>query len=78
MKRAKITCGVICALLAVTVCVAVCRQWAAVGCNTWSLIAAVLFYSAGSYGLWIGLRELIEFVYRDEEDEKYPANPTLR
>ena len=78
MKRAKITCGIICSTLAIVICVAVCRQWAAQGCEEWSLIAAILFYSAGCYGLWIVLRELIEVVYRYDEDEKYPDNPTIR
>ena len=78
MKRAKIGSAVVCLLFDIIICAMVCRQWAAVGCGAYSLLAAIIFYSIGCFGLWILIDQIIEWVYWFEHQDKYPDNNTKR
>lgn len=78
MKRAKIISAVVCLLIDIVICVAVCWQWKQVGCNPWSLFAAIIFYSIGCFGLWMLIDQIIEWVFWLDNQERYPDNPTIR
>ena len=62
-KRIKIFWAIVCALVAIALCVAVCREWEAKGCDMlFSKIAGCIVYIAGSIGLFIGGKELVDFI----------------
>ena len=62
-KRIKIFWAIVCALVAIALCVAVCREWEAQGCDMlFSKIAGCIVYIAGSLVLFIGGNELVDFI----------------
>ena len=69
MKRATITTALVCLIIDIVICTAVCIQWKAQGCGTWSLVAAIIFYSVGCCGLYIGIREFVRWIYWIEKKE---------
>lgn len=71
MKRAKIISGIICLVFDIVICIMVCHQWALQGCGFWSLFAAIVFYTVGCLGLWILIDQIIDAVYRYDDDEYY-------
>ena len=69
MKRATIATALVCLIIDIIICMAVCLQWKAQGCGTWSLVAAIAFYSVGCVGLYICIREFVRLIYRLEKKE---------
>ena len=62
-KRIKIAWAVICAIIAIALCIAVCHEWKAQGVTMpFSMVAGCLFYCAGCVGLWICGKELVDFI----------------
>ena len=62
IKKFKILWAFICTLVAITLCVAVCREWNAQGCDMlFSKIAGCIVYIACSVGLYVGGKELADF-----------------
>ena len=62
-KRIKLAWAVICTVIAIALCIAVWNQWKALGlCMPFSMAADCLFYCAGCVGLWIGGKELVDFI----------------
>ena len=78
MKKARIITGIVCLVIDIIICAAVCWQWSQVGCSHWSLAAAVLFYTFGCYGIYIFVMEVIAFINHLFDGGKYPKNPTIR
>lgn len=78
MKRAKIVTAILCLILNIVICIAVCKQWAAVGCGVGSLIIAIIFYTVGAWGLYILIDQIIEWIYWLDKQDKYPDNPSMR
>ena len=72
MKRVRIASAIICLIIDIVICFMVCKQWAAVGCGAWSLIAAIVFYSIGCFGLWVLIDQVLDwFTYIFDDDEYY-------
>ena len=72
MKRATITTALVCLIIDIVICTAVCIQWKALGCSTCSLLAAIIFYSVGCCGLYICIREFVRIIYRlEKKDDPY-------
>lgn len=62
-KRIKIAWAVICAIIAIALCIAVTNEWKAQGDTMlFSMVAGCLVYCAGSVGLWICGKELVDFI----------------
>ena len=62
-KRIKLAWAVVCTIIAIALCIAVCQEWKAQGVDLpFSFIAACLFYCAGCVGLWIGGKEFVDFI----------------
>jgi hypothetical protein len=62
-KRIKIGWAVICAILAIALCVAVVNEWNSQGVlMPFSMVAGCLFYCAGCVGLFICGKELVDFI----------------
>ena len=62
-KRIKLAWAVVCTIIAIALCIAVCNEWKAQGVDMrFSFIAACLFYCAGCVGLWICGKELVDFI----------------
>lgn len=78
MKKTKLITGIVCLIIDIIICVAVCVQWAQVGCNGWSLAAAIIFYSIGCYGAYLCVINAVEFFKRLINGEVYPKNNTIR
>ena len=63
IKRFKIALAAFCTLLAIGLCIAVYKEWSALGCTkTLSIVAECIVYCAGCVGLYIGGKELAEFI----------------
>ena len=63
IKRIKIALAIICTLIAIGLCIAVCKEWNAQGdCKPFSMVAGCLVYIAGSVGLFILGKEVVEFI----------------
>lgn len=63
IKKIKILLAAICTMVAIALCVAVCREWEAQGCDMmYSKVAGCIVYIAGSVGLYIGCVQLAEFI----------------
>ena len=63
IKKFKILWAFICTIVAILLCVAVCREWSAQGCNMlFSKIAGCAVYIAGCVGIYFGGKELAEFI----------------
>ena len=72
MRKATILTALSCLIIDIVICVAVCLQWKSQGCSTWSLIAAIIFYSVGCCGLYIFIRDLVRFTYwLEKKDDPY-------
>ena len=73
IKRLKIAWAVFCALVAIALCIAVCHEWNAQGdCKPFSMVAGCLVYIAGSVGLFILGKDVVEFIdYWHGEDNIY-------
>jgi hypothetical protein len=52
MKKQRIIAGAATAIVALTLCVAVCLQWSKQGCGSFSLIAGCAYYCACIAGIW--------------------------
>ena len=62
-KRIKIVWAVICAIIAIALCIAVTNEWKAQGlCMPFSMVAGCLFYCAGCVGLFILGKEAVDFI----------------
>ena len=62
-KKIKIGWAVICAIVAVSLCIAVINEWKAQGCTMeFSLVAGCIVYIAGSVALWIAGKEFVDFI----------------
>ena len=62
-KRLKIAWAVFCTLLAIGLCIAVYHEWTSLGCTKlFSIVAECIVYCAGSVGLFIGGKELVDFI----------------
>ncbi len=62
-KRIKIGWAVFCTIVAIALCVAVVSEWKAQGVDMmFSLVAGCIVYCAGFVGLWIGGKELVDFI----------------
>ena len=62
-KRLKIAWAVFCTLLAIGLCIAVYHEWTSLGCTKlFSIVAECIVYCAGCVGLYIGGKELAEFI----------------
>ena len=63
IKRIKIAWAVICTLIAIGLCIAVCHEWNAQGdCKPFSMIAGCIVYIAGSVGLFICGKEFADYI----------------
>ena len=63
IKRFKIALAAFCTLLAIGLCITVYKEWSALGCTkTFSIVAECIMYCAGCVGLYIGGKELAEFI----------------
>ena len=63
IKKIKILLAAICTMVAIALCVAVCREWEAQGCDmVYSKVAGCIVYIAFSVGLYIGCVQLAEFI----------------
>lgn len=62
-KRIKLFWAIVCTIIAIVLCIAVWNQWKAYGCTMiFSLVAECIVYCAGSVGLFIGGKELVDFI----------------
>ena len=71
MKKIRIICGCLAAMLTLAVIISVCFQWYDQGCDWWSLFAAICFYSVCSYGLWYSIDQVLADIQRREEEDIY-------
>lgn len=63
IKKVKILLAVICTMVAIALCVAVCREWEAQGCDmTYSKVAGCIVYIAFSVGFYIGCAQFAEWL----------------
>ena len=61
--RPKIAWAVFCTLLAIGCCIAVYHEWGAQGCTKlFSMFAGCLTYIIGCVGLFIGGKELVDYI----------------
>ena len=74
MKRAKIITAIICLIIDIAICWAVCIKWHSIGCGAASLIAAIVFYSVGCFGLYIFIVDVVR-LFRHIEREHNPYAP---
>ena len=73
-KRIKIVWAVVCAIIAIALCIAVKNEWAAQGCTKpFSIVAECIVYCAGCVCLWIGGKEFVDFMdhWFGNDDEYY-------
>ena len=62
-KRLKIAWAVFCTLLAIGLCIAVYHEWTSLGCTKlFSIVAECIVYCAGCVGLFIGGKELVDYI----------------
>ena len=62
-KRLKIAWAVFCTLLALGLCIAVYHEWTSLGCTKlFSIVAECIVYCAGCVGLFIGGKELVDYI----------------
>lgn len=62
-KRLKIAWAVFCTLLAIGLCIAVYYEWTSLGCTKlFSIVAECIVYCAGCVGLFIGGKELVDYI----------------
>lgn len=62
-KRLKIAWAVFCTLLAIGLCIAVYNEWTSLGCTKlFSIVAECIVYCAGCVGLFIGGKELVDYI----------------
>ena len=62
-KRVKIAWAVFCTLVAIGLCIVVYKEWNALGCTKiFSIVAECIVYSAGCVGLFIGGKELVDYI----------------
>ena len=62
-KRLKIAWAVFCTLLAIGLCIAVYHEWTSLGCTKlFSIVAECIVYCAGCVGLFIGGKELVNYI----------------
>ena len=62
-KRLKIAWAVFCTLLAIGLCIAVYHEWTSLGCTKlFSIVAECIVYCAGCIGLFIGGKELVDYI----------------
>lgn len=63
IKRLKIAWATFCGMLAIVLCIAVYKEWSALGCTKlFSIVAECIVYTAGCVGLFIGGKELADFI----------------
>jgi preprotein translocase subunit SecF len=63
ITRFKIVWAVFCAIVAIAVCIAVWNEWHEQGCTkVFSMVADWIVYCAGSVGLYICGKELVDFI----------------
>ncbi len=63
IKKIKILWAVICIMVAIALCVAVCREWTDISdTKPLSIIAGCIVYIAGSIALYIGGKGLAEWI----------------
>ncbi len=61
MKKVRIIFGIVCLVIAITLCTACIYYWKKLGCNdVLSLVAAVVFYSSVMAGLWFNFDQVIK------------------
>ena len=72
-KRIKLAWAVICAIIAIALCIAVTNEWKAQGVTMpFSMVAGCLFYCACCVGLFILGKEAVDFVdYRRFNGDEY-------
>lgn len=59
MKSTRIIAGVAAATVAASICTLVCVEWAKQGASVSSLVAAVVFYTTMTAGLWLFIDQQI-------------------
>lgn len=63
ITKVKILLAIVCTLVAIGLCIAVCHEWKAQGCDMpFSLFAGCAFYTVGSVGLYIGCAQFAEWI----------------
>ena len=60
MKKTRIIAGVAAAIVAASLCTLVCVEWARQGASVSSLVAAVVFYTTMTTGLWLFIHQQIK------------------
>lgn len=60
MKKARIINAATWTAIATTLSVMVCLDWHANGCDAWSLIAAIAFYTSASAALAMTIDDMIK------------------
>ena len=62
-KRIKLAWAVVCTIIAIALCIAVCHEWKAQGVDMpFSLAAGCIVYIVGSIGLYIGCVQFAEWI----------------
>ena len=77
VNRIKLFWAIVCTLIAIGLCIAVTNEWKSQGVTMpFSLVAGCLFYCTCSIGLYIGGKELIDFIdyWWFNGDEYYKKN----
>lgn len=59
MKKTRIIAGVAAAIVAASLCTLVCVEWIRQGASVSSLVAAVVFYTTMTAGLWLFIDQQI-------------------
>ena len=75
ITKVKIGLAVVCTIIAISLCIAVCHEWKAQGLDMpFSLFAGCAVYIVGSLGLYVGCVQFAKFIdyWLFNGDEYYP------
>ena len=71
MKRVRIGWGIFCAVSDIALCIWVCHEWAKVGCEWFSLLLAIIFYTVGALGIWLTVDSVFSDVQNRDNGDIY-------